>query len=145
MRNRMLVPCLVACGVVAAVGAIWVRAGDLRPPAGPIAPTMKTLDQISAQIAALQAPIRQVVRGVIQVPKDQREASAVFAPAVNPARCVVLLSDSVATGINSSYTANIARTGACVASLTATQVTIRVDSCITMVPMEVGYQIIEYN
>ena len=31
-------------------GIVWVSAGDLNPPAGPVTSTMKTLDQVEARI-----------------------------------------------------------------------------------------------
>lgn len=135
----------VFVAVVAGV-AFWGHAGDLRPPAGPVAPTMKTLDQLSAQIAALQAPVKQVVRGVIPFPKDQREASQTLSSAVNPAKSVVMLSDAVATAPPVSSDPNWGtRTGACVTSLTGSQITIRVDASVLLAPAEVSYQVIEYN
>ena len=32
-------------------GIIWVSAGDLNPPAGPVTPTMKTLTEVEPRIA----------------------------------------------------------------------------------------------
>ena len=43
--------------VVAVLGiAVWVNAGDLNPPPGPVAPTMKTLDQVEPRIPISSVP-----------------------------------------------------------------------------------------
>src|SRR5437867_3744962 len=79
--------------------ALLARAGQLSPPAGAISPTMKTLDEISAQISTIQAgsgaaPVKRVVRGVIDFNQGDQELSQTFAPAVDPAKSVVTLSNA---------------------------------------------------
>ncbi len=144
--TRSTRPAIVAaCLFVSAGAALWVYAGNLTPPAGPVTPTMKTLDQLSAQITALQAPVKQVVRGVLTFPKDQREVSQTLAAAVNPARSVVMLDNAVATAQPISDPNFVVRNGACLVSLSGSQITVRVDANIASVGVEVSYQIIEYN
>jgi len=131
---------------------IWVKAGDLNPPPGPVGPTMKTLDQLSAEhaqlgasIAALQgaiaSPIKQVIRGVISVPAGTYTQSQTFSPPVNPSKCVVILSDAV---IPYLFGADMyPREGAALDSLSASQITVVVN----YIPFaaKVSYQIVEYN
>ena len=122
------------------------KAGNLEPTAPP-QPTMVTLDQISAQIAALSSPIGKVVRGVITFPDSTYgggvELSQAFSPAVDPNRSLVMLSPTVTSenpGADSSW---VARTGACLIELTETQITVRVEPL--PVVKKVSYQIIEYK
>ena len=122
------------------------KAGNLEPTASP-QPTMMTLGQISAQIAALSSPIEKVVRGVITFPDSTYgggvELSQSFSPAVDPNRSVVMLSHTVVSehlGADSSW---VARTGACLIELTETQITVRVEPL--PVVKKVSYQIIEYK
>jgi hypothetical protein len=138
---------LVAFTAVVVAGTVlWVNAGSLTPPAGPVAPTMRTLDQISADIASLQAPVKRVVRGVITFDKDGApELSQAFAPPIDPSKSVVSLSDAVAMDCNLTPAPVIARHGACLISLTATQITVRVDNNIPITGAKVSYQIVEYN
>jgi len=134
--------------LIATIGiTLYVNAGSLTPPAGPVAPTMRTLDQLSAEIAAIQAGggIKRVIRGVIDVPKDQMEETQTFSPSVDPAKCIVTLSEPVATLAPSSVDVLFLRNGACVMSLQPSALTVRVDSSNLKSPMKVGYQIIEYN
>ena len=43
---------LVVCaGVALSIGASSVPAGDLNPPPGPVAPTMKTLDELAPGVS----------------------------------------------------------------------------------------------
>ncbi|MFM9957336.1 MAG: type VI secretion system tube protein Hcp [Phycisphaerales bacterium] len=49
LDRKVLLVLVVAAG--AAVGA-WALAGDLNPPAGPVAPTMKTLDEVFTAASA---------------------------------------------------------------------------------------------
>ncbi|MGB9626226.1 MAG: hypothetical protein ACPMAQ_15340 [Phycisphaerae bacterium] len=138
---------LVAVGIVAA-GVLWVHAGSLTPPAGPVAPTMKTLDEISGQIAALPpASIKRIVRGVIAIPRGAgtAEGSSTFSPAIDPSRSVVLLSDAVFGEFEGSVDAKLSRNGACLVSLSSTQITVRVDNLTNVIGVTVSYQIIEYN
>ncbi len=119
------------------------KAGSLEPGAAP-APTMVTLDQLSAQIQALSSPVEKVVRGLITFQNGDFVEQQDFLPAVDPNRCVVLLSDAVATAHpTTTEDAWIARTGACVVDLTDSQITVRVEP----LPAEqkVSYQIIEYK
>ena len=46
MHRQTLYVTLPICAAVLAAGTWLVRAGDLNPPAGPVSPTMKTLDEI---------------------------------------------------------------------------------------------------
>ncbi|MCH8150310.1 MAG: hypothetical protein IH987_20420, partial [Planctomycetes bacterium] len=51
MQNRIRIvsgPVLVAATVG---GIIWVSAGNLNPPSGPVTPTMKTLTEVEPRIA----------------------------------------------------------------------------------------------
>src|SRR5437870_5205357 len=51
-RNRLFaVVTLPICAAILVAGAWFVTAGDLNPPAGPVAPTMKTLTEIEPRIA----------------------------------------------------------------------------------------------
>ncbi len=52
MRSNISRPrVLIGCAAVAAAAAALTLAGDLNPPAGPVAPTMKTLDEVEPRIA----------------------------------------------------------------------------------------------
>ena len=120
------------------------KAGNLEPNAPP-QPTMVTLSQLSAQIAALSSPVEKVVRGLITFQNGQPvEQYQDFSPAVDPNRCVVLLSDAVATEHTASdYPAWLGRTGACLINLTDSQITVRVED--HQAEQKVSYQIIEYK
>jgi hypothetical protein len=120
------------------------KAGDLEP-AAPPQPTMVTLGELSAQIAALSSPVEKVVRGVITFENCQPvEQYQDFSPAVDPNRCVVLLSDAVATEHTTvDHPDWLARTGACLINLTSSQITVRVENHQT--DQKVSYQIIEYK
>lgn len=65
-RARML----VGCAAIAAAAAAFTLAGDLNPPAGPVAPTMKTLDEIEPRIAINDAntPGNSSARFIISQP-----------------------------------------------------------------------------
>lgn len=136
---------------------LWAQAGDLNPPAGPVAPTMKTLGQLSAEHAQLASAIagipggggggvKQVVRGCIELAGGTFEASATFSPEINPAKSVVVLSDSVLkTMLSGSANQLSPRNGACLVDLTSTTITVRVDDVPPTSIRQVSYQIIEYN
>jgi parallel beta-helix repeat protein len=71
MRGRAfsIAKSVVVAASIAAV--IWVGAGELSPPAGPISPTMKTLDQVQPRIPIIPAnkgaAAAQVPRGATPV------------------------------------------------------------------------------
>jgi hypothetical protein len=149
-RRFGLAACAIAIAMVAT--ALYVNAGSLTPPAGSVAPTMKTLDQLSSEIAAVQSAvaalpggIKRVVRGVIDVQKDTLVGNQTFSPAVDPAKSLVTLSDAVATANPLNDPNWSARQGTCLLSLTTTQITVRVDVSNNTAPMQVSYQIVEYN
>ncbi len=119
------------------------KAGSLEPNAPP-QPTMVTLSQLSAQIAALSSPIEKVVRGLIAFQNGGSVEQQDFSPAVDPNRCVVLLSDAVATEHTTpDYPDWLGRTGACLIDLTGSQITVRVED--HQADQKVSYQIIEYK
>ena len=143
---------LMLVGAFACLGLVlWAKAGDLNPPAGPVGPTMKTLDQIYSAIGTIPGGggggVNRVVRGVILLPDGQYESTPQsFSPSIDPAKSVVVLSDSV-LGQVSSGTPNYlsARNGACVMDLTASSITVAIDQTAPTGPRRVSYQIIEYN
>jgi hypothetical protein len=139
-----------AAAILIGLGLL-AHAGQLTPPAGSVAPTMKTLDEISAQISSIQvaggaAPVKRVIRGVIDFAQGDQEMSQTFAPAIDPVKSVVTLSNATAVSFNSSSTSpTMARSNACLIDLAATQITVRVDASITLMTAKVSYQIVEYN
>lgn len=140
---------LLSAGILVTV-TLLLRAGPLSPPAGTVAPTMKTLDEISTQISNLQvasggAPVKRVVRGIIDVPAGQLEAAQNFSPAVDPAKSVVLLSNYCATATLTSTNAFISRSNTCLVNLTASQITVRLDASSASMDAKVSYQIVEYH
>ena len=120
------------------------KAGSLEPNAPP-QPTMVTLSQLSAQIEALSSPVEKVVRGLITFQNGQPvEQAQDFSPAVDPNRCVVLLSDTVASShATHDYAEWAARTSTCLIELSETQIMVRVEPHPT--EQKVSYQIIEYK
>jgi hypothetical protein len=146
MQERFWRSTLPVCLVIVAVGGWLATAGTLTPPNGPVAPTMKTLDEISTQISQIPAgSVKRVIRGVITYTAGQEELSQSFSPAIDPTKSVVTLSPACATDYLATNSAMAARTAACVTDLTSTQITVRVDTVVRIVGLKVGYQIVEYN
>jgi hypothetical protein len=73
------------------------------------------------------------------------EETVSFAPSIDPAKSVVTLDEPVATEAVGAIDILYTRNGACVMSLQASQLTIRVDLINSKAPVRVSYQIIEYN
>ncbi|MDM8006243.1 MAG: hypothetical protein QUV05_08875 [Phycisphaerae bacterium] len=147
----------IVVGLAVCLGLVlWARAGDLNPPAGPVAPTMKTLDQLSAEHAQLASAVaemsggaggvKQVVHGCIEFDGGVFEASATFSPEINPSKSVVVLGEPVLkTYLTSTANPLSPRNGACLVELTSTTITVRVDDVPPSTIRQVSYQIIEYN
>ena len=69
MRNaipRFAGPVLVAAAVG---GIIWVSAGDLDPPPGPVAPTMKTPTEV--ELESSPQPTRAVASARVVAPRSR--------------------------------------------------------------------------
>lgn len=149
---RYFRPFYVLCGFLVVTGLLW--AGQLSPPSGPVAPTMKSLDDLSAEHAAILAAIgggsggagggvKRVIHGLLDFPAGTYTVSQAISPAINPAKAQVVLDPSVYINVSSAtYTA--ARTGGCVTELTAEQITVMIDNTSNFT-RKVSYQIIEYN
>lgn len=134
---------VLAALLFAAFDGLTGKAGNLNP-SGPPQPTMVTLEQISSQIEALSSPVNRVIHGVITFGKWSASGAQTFSPAVDPNRCIVLLSDAVAFNCESNPNDSwIYRTGACLIELTGTQITVRVEG--RAADQKVSYQIIEYK
>lgn len=143
-RNVMVIFCVV-CLLLIDFDGFTGKAGSLEPSSGP-KPTMVTLGQLSAQIEALSSPVKKVVRGAITIRKYENTGWQDLSSPVDPSRSVVLLSEPVASDRDSSPTSYrewIARTGACLISLTEGRVIVQVESQPAL--QKVGYQIIEYR
>ncbi len=94
------------------------------------------------------ATIKQVVRGVITFDAGQHELSGSLSPSIDPGKSVVFLSPVVNSQFVVSDKAGAMRSGACLVSLTASQITISIDSMVgsSQQPQRrVSYQVIEYN
>jgi hypothetical protein len=139
--------------IILIVAAI-VTAGQLSPPAGPVAPTMKSLADLSAEHAAIQAaigsggggggaPIKRVIHGVITFNPGDNEETVSLEPEVVPAKTLVTLSPCVVT-LQTVSSPNYwhTRTGAC-ADLQAGSLTVTIDQGSSMT-RKVSYQVIEY-
>jgi hypothetical protein len=143
MGRRVAVCASIVLVVVAGVGA-WVYAGQINPPPGPVAPTMKSLGEISADIAALQGGgVKQVLRGVITFTADQTLLSATLSPTIDPAKSVVMLGNTVTDQMPPINNAAYARSSACVVSLSASSLTVAIDAI--SLARRVSYQVIEYK
>ncbi|GMU22099.1 MAG: hypothetical protein AMXMBFR13_21870 [Phycisphaerae bacterium] len=147
MRASLAISCCALALVVVGT-AVWVQAGPLTPPAGPVAPTMKTLNELSDQIAAVQAAlppagVKRVIRGVITLNTGETEKSQNFSPSVDPAKSVVLLSEAVIVVVQGAPSSLVARNGAAVLSLGASSVTVATDP--QQSQQRLSYQIVEYN
>jgi hypothetical protein len=147
----------IVVGLAVCLGLVlWARAGDLNPPAGPVAPTMKTLDQLSTEHAQLASSIaaigggggiKGIIRGVVTFNDNEWEVSQAFNPAIDPTRSLVVLDNAVMTMNVSTNVTNAAkaRNGACLVNLTSSSITIRIDQTGPIAVHRVSYQIIEYN
>lgn len=145
----------VAAAFVAGVLTVGVlsRAGDLNPPAGPVAPTMKTLAELSdehaalsAQMAALSpAGLKRVVRGVVTLEIGQYVASKPLGATINPERSIVHLNDAVIVHVDGSFNTNLhIRNASSLVSLTTDEITVRTDLQ-NGVRRDIAYQIVEYE
>jgi hypothetical protein len=147
MKGTMIA--LAWAGVAFMVLAVWARGGELNPPAGPVAPTMTSLAQLSADIAALKSSMgaggspKQIVRGVINFTEGEGQKSQTFSPSVDPARSLVVLGDVVYVSTPISIGAGHTRNGSCLIELTSTSITVATDAYHSMA-RQVSYQIIEY-
>lgn len=144
--QRFTVPIIL---IVAAI----VTAGQLSPPAGPVAPTMKSLADLSAEHAAIQAAIgsggggggaiKRVIRGTMTFDSGTHEATADIAPPLDPAKSVVLPMTVVYTGTSGSAGTTLhARNGVC-AELTEGQLRVFLDAQPSL-NRKLAYQIVEY-
>jgi len=141
-KTKTAVSVLVLAGLV--VFALTAVGGNLEPSAPP-GPTMKTLDEISAQIAALSSPVNKVVRGVINFNwAEPTSKTQEFSPVVDPNKSIVYLSDAVGQLVGSIVGDTIARNGACLISLTESEITVEVDQQ-GQFNQKVSYQIVEYK
>jgi len=140
-KTKTAVSVLVLAGLV--VFALTAVGGNLEPSAPP-GPTMKTLDEISAQIAALSSPVNKVVRGVINFNwAEPTSKTQEFSLSVDPNKSVVYLSDAVGY-VSGNIDETIARNGACLMSLTESEITVAVEPH-GQFNQKVSYQIVEYK
>ncbi|MCP4594826.1 MAG: hypothetical protein GY842_29200 [bacterium] len=61
MRKQTLCVTLLICLPILIAGSWLARAGDLDPPAGPVAPTMRTLDELSSEIGEVKFEVDKLV------------------------------------------------------------------------------------
>lgn len=141
---------IVTVFTLLAIPAAWLGAGQLTPPPGPVAPTMKTLDDLSAEHAAIRASmgggsggIKRIVRGVVSFAAGEREASVTLPAQIVPDKSLVVLECVIYVMGNPSQTATAARAGACVDALTTDTMNVSIDYQLS-VPRKLAYQIIEY-
>ena len=146
-------PSATALVSIAAVVAIaWcATAGPLTPPEGPVTPTMKTLDEISAQITALseslgsRGGVKRVIRGTTTYTRNSNPVQTLtFSPTINPEKSVAQATCCSTEYVNTNPPAN-ARNAVCVTDLTETSITVQVDKVLVTTPLLVSYQIIEYE
>ena len=70
MSKQLLHVTLPVCAAIIAAGAWLSSAGDLDPPVGPVAPTMKTLEEIYDLIGASSGGESRIAVDVTNTPAD---------------------------------------------------------------------------
>ena len=150
---------VVSMAVMVLLGVVlWAQAGDVNPPPGPVAPTMKTLDQLSGEHAQLASAIagvgggggggvNRVVQGVVDFPSGSLDdVTKTFSPEIDPSKSVVVLSDAVIGSASGGTMNNLTpRNGSCLVALTSSSLTVGIDVGPPTAPRRVSYQIIEYK
>ena len=134
---------VIICCAIVMINSLTGIAGSLQPDQSP-GPTMLTLGDLSQQISSVSSGIDKVVRGVIDFSSSGPvEVTQQLPEMIDPNRCVVSLSDAVATEYNDDPEIWRTRNGACLIELTESQITVRIEE--QWVAQKVSYQIIEYK